>query len=111
MKKNRAKTDAADFFVPEFSPEEIARERAKARELRNTQWWKRRRSTGICYYCTRKFKPSELTLDHIVPLIRGGRTSKGNVVPACKDCNNRKKYLLPMEWQEYLDSVRSREEV
>jgi hypothetical protein len=31
------------------------------------------------------------------------------VVPACKDCNNRKKYLLPLEWEEYLESLREEE--
>jgi len=36
-------------------------------------------------------------VDHIVPLSRGGKTSKGNVAPCCKDCNNKKKYLTPAE--------------
>jgi 5-methylcytosine-specific restriction endonuclease McrA len=45
---------------------------------------------------------SNLTMDHVVPLIRGGRSIKNNLVPACKECNNKKKYLLPMEWEEYL---------
>ena len=30
---------------------------------------------------------------------------RGNVAPACKDCNTRKKALLPVEWQAYLDSL------
>ena len=94
------------LFVPEVSPEHVAREKAKARELRKTQWWKRRRSSGICHYCGRRFPPRELTMDHIVPLIRGGRTVKSNVVPACKECNAKKKYLLPVEWQEYLERLR-----
>jgi 5-methylcytosine-specific restriction endonuclease McrA len=42
-------------------------------------------------------------MDHIVPLIRGGKSTKGNLVPACKDCNNKKKYLLPVEWKEYME--------
>jgi 5-methylcytosine-specific restriction enzyme A len=41
-------------------------------------------------------------MDHIVPIIRGGKTTKGNVAVVCKECNNNKKYLLPMEWEEYL---------
>jgi 5-methylcytosine-specific restriction endonuclease McrA len=41
-------------------------------------------------------------MDHIVPIIRGGKASKNNVVPACKECNSKKKYLLPLEWEEYL---------
>ncbi len=44
-----------------------------------------------------------LTMDHLVPLGRGGTSVRGNVVPACKDCNKRKKAMLPVEWQEYLD--------
>jgi 5-methylcytosine-specific restriction endonuclease McrA len=101
----------SDYFVSDVPPEEIAREKAKARELRESQWWKRRRSTGICHYCGRKFPPRELTMDHVVPIIRGGKSSKGNVVPACKECNSKKKYLLPIEWEEYLASVRSRDEM
>lgn len=44
-------------------------------------------------------------MDHIVPIIRGGRSTKGNVVAACKACNTKKKYLLPMEWEEYLTTI------
>jgi 5-methylcytosine-specific restriction endonuclease McrA len=42
-------------------------------------------------------------MDHIVPLARGGKSIKGNVVTACKECNNKKKQLLPMEWEKYLE--------
>jgi len=37
-----------------------------------------------------------------VPLIRGGRSVRGNMVPACKDCNSKKRSLLPWEWEAYL---------
>ncbi|MBI3604531.1 MAG: HNH endonuclease [Nitrospirae bacterium] len=86
-----------DFFISEVSPEEIKKEKAKARELRASQWWKRKKSGGICYYCQGKFKPADLTMDHIVPISRGGKNNKGNVVPACKECNSKKKYHLPIE--------------
>ena len=75
----------------------VARERAKARELRNSSWWKQKISAGICHYCGKKFPPEELTMDHIVPVVRGGKSSKGNVVPCCKQCNSDKKYLTPAE--------------
>jgi 5-methylcytosine-specific restriction endonuclease McrA len=48
-------------------------------------------------------------MDHLVPIARGGRSIAGNVVPACKDCNSKKKYLLPMEWEEYLASLKTEE--
>jgi 5-methylcytosine-specific restriction endonuclease McrA len=41
-------------------------------------------------------------MDHIVPISRGGKSTKGNVAPCCKECNNAKKHLLPMEWEQYL---------
>lgn len=85
---------------------QIRKERTKARELRKKHWWQNRIAQGVCYYCEQEFPPKELTLDHIVPLARGGRSTKGNCVPACKECNNRKKNLLPAEWEEYLDRHR-----
>lgn len=90
------------FFVSPVGEAELAREKAKAREMRQSAWWKRRRSCGRCHYCGRAVPPRELTMDHVVPLIRGGKTVKSNLVPCCKECNARKKYLLPLEWEEYL---------
>ena len=75
----------------------VAREREKARELRKSAWWKEQLSRGVCHYCGGKFPPEELTMDHIVPVARGGRSVRGNVVPCCKKCNNEKKYMTPAE--------------
>ncbi len=84
-------------WIAVLSEEEIRRERAKARELRQSHWWKRRRAAGICHYCGEKFPPRMLTMDHLVPLVRGGRSNKGNLVPACKECNTRKQNRLAFE--------------
>jgi 5-methylcytosine-specific restriction protein A len=89
-------------FLVETSPEAIRREKEKARALRKSQWWRRRVAKGECYYCKGRFAPEDLTMDHIVPVVRGGRSVRGNVAPACKACNSKKKYLLPVEWDEYL---------
>lgn len=56
-------------------------------------------------FLQKKMHPKELTMEHLVPIIRGGKSTKANVVPACKECNNKKKYLLPIEWEEYLKSL------
>ncbi len=45
-------------------------------------------------------------MDHIVPLARGGRSTKDNLVPCCKDCNTKKNSMMPLEWQEYLESIK-----
>ena len=103
--------DLAEFldFQDDFraDPAFVKREKAKAQELRNSQWWKNLRATGKCHYCGRVFRPQDLTMDHIVPIARGGRSTHGNIVPACKECNAKKRYLLPSEWQEYLDHLAS----
>jgi len=86
-------------FLVEVSEEQIRRERRKARELRASQWWKRKCAAGICHHCGASFSPKELTMDHLVPLVRGGKSTKGNLVPSCKHCNNERKYRLPFEEQ------------
>lgn len=86
-----------DWFDMRVDPAQIARERAKARELRRTNWWRAQIQKGVCHYCGGKFPPSELTMDHIVPLSRGGHSTKGNIVPCCKACNNNKKYTMPVD--------------
>jgi 5-methylcytosine-specific restriction endonuclease McrA len=86
----------------DISAEELRRERDKARDLRRSQWWRNRIASGLCHYCGRRVPPGELTLDHIVPLVRGGRSTRGNCVPACKTCNSAKQDLLPTEWEAYL---------
>ena len=89
-------------FAYDLGEDDQKRERHKARTLRESQWWKRRLAKGVCHYCGRSSSPGDLTMDHIVPISRGGKSTKGNVAPCCKECNNAKKHLLPMEWEQYL---------
>jgi 5-methylcytosine-specific restriction protein A len=81
----------------EADPVHIAKEREKARALRKTAWWQRRVQRGVCAYCGRQVGAKGLTMDHVVPVARGGRSARGNVVAACKECNNRKQLLTPAE--------------
>ena len=95
-------------FAYDLEESDLKRERRKARELKESQWWKRRVAKGKCYYCGSATPPKELTMDHIVPVARGGQSTRGNVVPCCKTCNTAKKQLLPMEWKEYLKEARTK---
>ncbi len=81
---------------------ELSAEKKKARDLRHSSWWKEKIAAGTCYYCGRTCKPDELTMDHKIPLSRGGTSEKINIVAACRECNSRKKYMMPTEWDEYL---------
>lgn len=78
-------------------PVHVKRERAKARELRATDWWRARIAKGECHYCHRNVGAENLTMDHVIPVARGGRSTRGNCVPCCKECNNEKKAFTPAE--------------
>lgn len=43
---------------------------------------------GRCHYCKQQ---TTLTLDHVIPLSKGGQHTKTNVVPACGPCNSKKR--------------------
>lgn len=49
------------------------------------------RHRGRCYYCKKR---RVLTLDHVLPLTKGGLHVEQNIVPACKSCNSRKNNRL-----------------
>jgi 5-methylcytosine-specific restriction endonuclease McrA len=100
-----------DFFSIDAIDEALLRvERSKARELRKSRWWQQKTSTGTCWYCGQKVGYHNLTMDHVIPLARGGRSTKDNLVPCCKECNTKKKNALPVEWDEYMDELQQRRE-
>lgn len=93
-------------FDPTFRAKEITR--ANLREA-----WKAGRDDGTltpetltrlyaeakhCHYCAKPIKGKEKTLDHVVPLARGGAHSIHNAVIACWPCNNSKKAKDVGEW-------------
>ena len=55
------------------------------------------RDNFTCQYTGKKFPPSELTFDHVIPRSRGGKTSWENIVTASRDANMRKGSKLPRE--------------
>ena len=78
-------------------PARLKREREKARELRKTRWWLDQVNRGLCHHCGKKFSPEKLTMDHLVPLARGGTSAKGNIVCSCRACNQDKKLEMPVD--------------
>lgn len=55
-----------------------------------------RKLAGPCVYCG---SVSDITLDHVIPISRGGSHGIGNLVAACRPCNNRKLDKTVMEWR------------
>ena len=52
-----------------------------------------------CAYCGSR---KRLTIDHVIPKSRGGKSTFENCVTACKDCNNKKNNKTPSESKMYL---------
>lgn len=53
-----------------------------------------------CVYCAARLDQRNATLDHVVPLARGGAHDPGNVVTACGPCNRLKCDMLPFDFFE-----------
>ncbi|QDK44471.1 HNH endonuclease [Bdellovibrio sp. ZAP7] len=86
-----------EYFFSAAPEAHQKKEKAKARELRQSQWWRQELGKGLCYHCGKKFKAAELTMDHLIPIARGGKSTKNNCVPSCKDCNSKKGYKTRAE--------------
>jgi len=60
-----------------------------------------KRDKYCCQYCNKQFRSEnamkDLTIDHILPRSRGGKSSWENCVLACVDCNKRKANRTPDE--------------
>ena len=72
-------------------------ERERAKKLRKSPWWKTQIQKGLCHFCQQSVGTDHLTMDHLVPLARGGKSTRGNIVPACQSCNRSKKLNTPVE--------------
>ncbi len=56
-----------------------------------------RRDENLCLYCGEHFNDHQLSRDHVIPVVNGGRNTWTNVVAACKRCNNLKGGRTPEE--------------
>lgn len=61
-----------------------------ARKIRK-KWMK---AGPRCYWCRTKLDWATLTIDHRIPLYRGGSNQEDNLVPACQPCNQRRGHEL-----------------
>lgn len=61
----------------------------------------------VCVYCGKQItnKKDDLTVDHILPVSRGGQTTEENLSICCKSCNLDKSDMTLEEYQDYLHKV------
>ena len=69
--------------------------------LHHLRWRAYNKQRGLCYWCEQPMKrtceptdPMLLTADHLIPLYAGGKTVPGNIVAACRKCNNTRQVEL-----------------
>jgi hypothetical protein len=75
--------------------------KAERTKLRN-KWTRQQRQ---CHYCT----APGITIDHVLPLVRGGTHYEGNLVPACLSCNSSKSGKTIIEWRHGVSLGKVRE--
>ncbi len=63
----------------------------KMRAKRLVLW----RKTPFCHWCKRGLSFQESTIDHVIPLARGGTNHIKNLVIACEECNLKRGRDMP----------------
>jgi 5-methylcytosine-specific restriction endonuclease McrA len=59
--------------------------------------WKRE-SVFICYYCSYQCFRTQLHIDHVIPISKGGKHTVANIAKACSHCNQSKRDKMPSEF-------------
>jgi len=52
--------------------------------------------SGLCFWCDAPLAQDDFHVDHLIPLSKGGKHERANMVLSCPTCNLRKHALLPM---------------
>ena len=65
---------------------------------------------NICVYCMKEIDPTKLTLDHVIPVAFGGRNKIDNIVPACFNCNQKRRHKSLISVMKYRDSLKALQE-
>lgn len=63
------------------------------------------RQNGLCAYCGRHRNIKYMTVDHIIPLSKGGTDDISNLQCTCKMCNRLKDNMLPHEFTAFVRCI------
>ena len=64
-----------------------------------------KQSSNNCYYCGCKLNNNQKTIDHKLPMSRGGKTIKDNLVVSCIDCNQDKDSMTEDEFNKFNEII------
>lgn len=77
--------------APEASQKRAKRNSSRMRRMRR----KLHAADPRCHWCRAELELEASTVDHVIPLSRGGSNRDDNVVLACQPCNQRRGNALP----------------
>lgn len=55
------------------------------------------RDKNLCAYCGVRKSKSDLTVDHVIPIVQGGEWDWKNLISACRKCNQKKGGRTPKQ--------------
>lgn len=97
------KTDSSPEKVPEKEPiKMLSQRRCFSMEERSAVYSK---SEGHCAICGEFISYMDFTVDHIIPLAKGGSNDISNLQCACGVCNRIKQDILPQDLMEKLTKI------
>lgn len=106
---SRHKITLADAIIAANSPQ-INKLHRRTRQRKSSYKGIRRRllkQNPLCYWCKKQLTASSATVDHVIPLSKGGTNGFDNFVLACKACNTDRRNALPKrtEWEKFLQNL------
>ena len=87
---------------PSLSSRKTSSFRKKIEKYKKT---KQQSGVLICQYCGENKK--NMTVDHIIPLSRGGEHKESNFIISCSACNRNKNTMTEKEYKEYLKRMKA----
>lgn len=86
-------------YSKKFERHKYRKQKRRKKPYRPQDKWKLFKQSNRCHYCDLELDYYEATIDHVIPLSRGGSDLIENKVIACGVCNQEKGNLLVSEWK------------
>lgn len=77
--------------APDIKPEKVKRNGGKAQRAKRRML----KTNPFCHWCGTELTAETATLEHIIPLKRGGLDHHNNMTLACKSCNEKRGHNMP----------------